>query len=144
MLLRGSLIRGLVSRLLAGLLDAVLAVEPLNAARGIDEALGAGVKGMAFRANLDVQLFQSRAGFKGVAACASHDAAAVFGMDSRFHFYFSNSRASSATEYHRRRSQTIRQSGQLIGPFWWRQIAALGAIVITIGGNGKGGGVAAK
>ena len=89
MLLRGSLIRGLVSRLLARLLDAVLAVEPLDAARGIDEALGAGIKRMALRANLDVKLFQSRARFKGVAACTSYDAAAVFGMDSRFHFCFS-------------------------------------------------------
>jgi len=89
MLLRGSLVRGFVSRLFARLLDAVLAVEPLNTARGIDEALCAGVKGMAFRANLDMKLFQSRAGFKGVAACTSYDAAAVFGMDSRFHFYFS-------------------------------------------------------
>ena len=89
MLLRGSLVRGLVSRLLTGLLDAVLAVETLDATRGIDEALGAGVKRMAFRANLDMKLFQSRARFKGVAACTSYDAAAVFGMDSRFHFYFS-------------------------------------------------------
>ena len=89
MLLRGSLVRALVSRLGARLLDAVFAVEPLDAACGIDEALGAGVKGMAFRANLDVKLFQSRARFKGVAACTGYDAAAVFGMDSRFHFYFS-------------------------------------------------------
>ena len=89
MLLRGSLVRALVSGLATGLLDAVLAVEPFDAAGGIDEALGAGVKGMAFRANLDMKLFQSRARFKGVAACTSYDAAAVFGMDSRFHFYFS-------------------------------------------------------
>ena len=89
MLLRGSLVRGFVSGLATRLLDTVLAVEPLNAAGGIDEALGAGVKGMAFRANLDVKLLQSRARFKGVAACTGYDAAAVFGMDSRFHFYFS-------------------------------------------------------
>ena len=89
MLLRGCLVRSLVGRLLTRLLDAVLAVESLDATRGIDEALGAGVKGMAFRANLDVKLFQSRARFEGVAACASYDAAAVFGMNSRFHFYFS-------------------------------------------------------
>ncbi len=143
MLLRGGLVRGLIRRRITRLLDAVLAVEPLDAAGGIDEALGTGVKGMAFRANLDMKLFQSRARFKGVAACTGYDAAAVFGMDSRFHFYFSNSRASSATEYHRRRSQTIRQSGQLIGPFWWLRIAALGAILITIGAIASASGLPA-
>ncbi len=136
MLLRGSLIRGLVSRLLTGLLDAVLAVEPLDAARGIDEALGAGIKRMAFRANLDVKLFQSRARFKGVAACASHDAAAVFGMDSRVHFYF-YSRFSCGIAYHRRRSQTIirfnRTICRTILPLLTFNVAALGAILITIG-----------
>src|SRR5260370_29775310 len=136
MLLRGSFIRGLVSRLLAGLLDAVLAAERLDAARGIDEALGAGIKRMAFRANLDMKLFQSRARFKGVAACAGHDAAAVFGMDSSFHFYF-YSRFSCGIGYHRRRSQTIirfnRTICRTILPLLTFNVAALGAILITIG-----------
>jgi hypothetical protein len=136
MLLRGSFICGLVGRLLTRLLDAVLAVEPLHAARGIDEALGAGIKRMAFRANLDVKLLQSRARFKGVAACASYDAAAVFGMDSRFHFHF-YSRFSCSIGYHRRRAQTILQSNlticRTISPLLTFSVAALGAIVITIG-----------
>jgi hypothetical protein len=68
-----------------GLLDAIFTIEALDAARGIDQALRPSVKGMAFRADLDMKLFEGRAGLEGVAAGAGDCAAAVFGMDSRFH-----------------------------------------------------------
>ena len=90
-----------------GLLDSVFAVEPLNAARGIDQALRAGVKGMALRANLDVHLFGRRMRFERVATRTSHYAAAVFGMDSRFHFFVSVSFPSWYQQYHRTGSRTI-------------------------------------
>jgi hypothetical protein len=68
-----------------GLLDAVFAVEALYAARRIDQPLLAGVKGMTIRAHLDMHLIDGRARLEGVAACASHYAAMVFGMDCSFH-----------------------------------------------------------
>ena len=52
MLLLGGRFGWLVGRLL----DAVLAIEALDAAGGIDQALRASIKGMALRADLDVEL----------------------------------------------------------------------------------------
>src|SRR5277367_2120993 len=78
-------------RLFGRLLDAVLAIEPLDAPRCIDQALRASVKRMALRADLDVKLFDRRARFEGVAARTNDRAAAVFRMDSSFHFCFPNS-----------------------------------------------------
>src|SRR5713226_6127911 len=87
-------------------LDAVLAIEALDAACGIDQPLRASIKRMALRANLDVQLFGRRMRFERVATRTSHYAAAVFGMDSRFHFFVSVSFPSSL-QYHRTGSRTI-------------------------------------
>src|SRR6202142_2292928 len=85
------LLGGSLRRLFGRLLDAVLAIEPLDAPRGIDQALCASVKGMALRADLDLKRFERRARFEGVAARTDDCAAAVFRMDSSFHFIFSNS-----------------------------------------------------
>jgi len=67
------------------LLQSVLALEALDAARRVDQPLLAGVERMAVRADLDVQLFHRRTGLKSVAACAGHDAAVILGMHLRFH-----------------------------------------------------------
>src|ERR1700730_8983721 len=104
MLLFGSGFR----RLLGRLLDAVLAIEPLDASRCIDQTLRASVKRMALRADLDVKLFERRARFEGVAASANDCAAAVFRMYSSFHFYLSNRFTYCIAGYHRKVSQTIR------------------------------------
>src|SRR5208282_5896444 len=95
-------------RLFGRLLDAVLAIEPLDAPRCIDQALRASVKRMALRADLDVKLFDRRARFEGVAAGTSYRAAAVLGMDSSFHFCFSNSSNGCVAGYHRKVPRTIR------------------------------------
>jgi hypothetical protein len=63
----------------------VLAIETLDPAGRIDQPLGAGIKGMAIRANLDVQFVHRRARLKRVAACAGYYAAMVFRMNSGFH-----------------------------------------------------------
>ena len=68
------------------LLHAVLALEPFDAARGINEALGAGVVRMALRADLDMQLAQGRAGLESIAAGARYRAAAIVRMNSSFNF----------------------------------------------------------
>src|SRR5260221_3925545 len=128
MLLLGGGFRGLFGRLL----DAVLAIEPLDAPRGIDQTLCASVKGMALRADLDVKLFERRARFEGVAARTDYGAAAVFRMDSSFHFNFPNSSTYCVAGYHRKVSRTIRP---LRLPFRAFQIAlatSLSAIIITI------------
>jgi hypothetical protein len=88
------------------LLDAVLAVEALDPARGIDQPLLAGIKRMAVRAHLDMKLVRGRASFECVSACARHYAPVVFGMDSSFHLtcpYLNQS------EYHRKDNHTIRR-----------------------------------
>src|ERR1700720_949993 len=104
MLLFGSGFRRLFSRLL----DAVLAIKPLDASRCIDQTLRASVKRMALRADLDVKLLERRARFEGVAARTDNCAAAGFGMDSRFHFNLSNSFTYCIAGYHRKVSRTIR------------------------------------
>jgi hypothetical protein len=67
------------------LLSAVLALEALHPASGIDQPLRTGIEGMAIRADLDLDIGQRRMRFEGVAASASHHAAAVLWMDSSFH-----------------------------------------------------------
>src|SRR5579885_667195 len=67
------------------LLQSVLALEALHPSCRIDQTLLASVKRMTVRADLDVQFFCSRTGFKSVAAGARNNAAAIFGMDSGFH-----------------------------------------------------------
>lgn len=87
------------------LLDAVLAVESLDSSGSIDQPLLAGVKRMAIRAHFDMHLVNGRTRFKGVAACACHYAAMVFGMDCSFHL---SCLYSDPSPYHSKDNHTIR------------------------------------
>jgi hypothetical protein len=71
------------------LTDTVLAIEALHPAGGINEPLGAGVEGVAFRADLDADIRHRRMRFKNVPAGAGHYAAAIFWMNSSFHLTLS-------------------------------------------------------
>jgi hypothetical protein len=64
----------------------VLAIETLDPAGRVDQPLGAGIEGMAIRADFDVQLVHRRTRLKRIAACAGDYATMVFGMNSGFHF----------------------------------------------------------
>ncbi len=119
-------------RLFGRLLDAVLAIEPLDASRCIDQALRASVKRMALRADLDVKLFERRARFEGVAARTNDRAAAVFRMDSSFHFCFSNSSTYCIAGYHRKVSHTIRPMRLHFSLFGSLSSPLAAAIIITI------------
>src|SRR5260370_39195887 len=94
------LLGGCFRRLFGRLLDAVLAIEPLDATRGIDQALCASIKRMALRADLYVKLLERRARFEGVAARTDHRAAAGIRLGSSFHFNFCNSSAYYFSGYH--------------------------------------------
>jgi hypothetical protein len=61
------------------------ALEALHATAGIDQLLTPGVEGMAFRADLDVQLGLRRARSELVAAGAAYVGFDVFGVDSWLH-----------------------------------------------------------
>jgi hypothetical protein len=126
------LLGGAFRRLLGRLLDAVLAIEPLDPPRCIDQALRASVKRMALRADLDVKLFERRARFEGVAAGTDYCAATVFGMDSSFHFCFSNSRSYYVGGYHRKVSRTIRPLFLPFRAFRAALATSFAAIIITI------------
>jgi hypothetical protein len=128
MLLFGSGFRRLFSRLL----DAVLAIEPLDASCGIDQALCASVERMALRADLDMKLLERRARFEGVAARTDYSAAAVFGMDSGFHFNLSSPFDYCIAGYHRKVSQTIRLSLLRFRLFRIVFATSSAAIIITI------------
>jgi hypothetical protein len=67
------------------LLHAVFALEALDPAGRIDQPMLAGVKRMAVRADLDVNLGLRRTRLESVAACAGHHAATILRMDSSFH-----------------------------------------------------------
>ena len=71
------------------LTNTVLAIEALHPAGGINEPLGAGVEGMAFRADLDADIRHRRMRFENVPAGAGHYAAAIFWMNSSFHLTLS-------------------------------------------------------
>ena len=93
------------------LLDAVLAVEALDSAGGIDQSLLAGIKRMAVRAHLDMKLVRGRARFECISACARHYAPMVFGMDSSFHLLCP---CLNRLQYHRKHNHTIhRVNGRL-------------------------------
>ena len=63
-----------------------LLVEAVNASVGGNEALLAGIEGMAVRAGVDLDFLQGATGFEGVAAGSADDLATmVFGMDAFFH-----------------------------------------------------------
>ena len=64
---------------------AVLAIEALDPAGGIDQSLRAGIEGVAVRAYFDVQLAHRRARHERVAACAGNYAAMVFRVNPGFH-----------------------------------------------------------
>jgi hypothetical protein len=89
------------------LLQSVLALEALDAPRGVDQALLAGVKRMTVRADLDVQLIDGRASLKGVAAGAGDYTAAVFGMNFGSHLGESNHSLLFRQRYHHPSHQTI-------------------------------------
>ena len=67
------------------LLDAVLLVELINTAAGVDQLLLAGVEGVALRADLDGDVLLGGAGLDDLAAGAADGRALVIGMDSFFH-----------------------------------------------------------
>src|SRR5260370_18599136 len=76
---RGQAPRGLSLPLLAVL-------EPVDAALGIDDPLLAAEEGMAYRADLGLELFLRRAGREFIAAQAGHDRVVVVGrMNGSFH-----------------------------------------------------------
>ena len=67
------------------LLDAVLLVELINTAAGVDQLLLAGVEGVALRADLDGDVLLGGSGLDDLAAGAADGRALVIGMDSFFH-----------------------------------------------------------
>ena len=81
------LLGGSFRRLFGRLLDAVLAIEPLDASRGIDQPLFASIKRMALRADLDLKRFERRTSFEGVAA-RTDDCSGGIQDGFRFSFYF--------------------------------------------------------
>jgi hypothetical protein len=85
-------------------LNPVLTIEPLDATRGIDQTLLAGVKRMTVRADFHVKLVHGRTGFKSISTCASHNAAVIFGMNCSFHLTYPRSRQS---RYHPKDKHTI-------------------------------------
>src|SRR5260370_19616050 len=87
---------------------------------------------MALRADLVVKLLERRARFEGVAARTDHRAAAVFRMDSSFHFNFSNSSTYYVAGYHRKISRTIRPSRLAFRAFPIAIATSLAAIISTI------------
>src|SRR5438477_7178348 len=61
-------------------------LEPVDAALGIDDPLLAAEEGVAYRADLGLELFLRRAGREFIAAQAGHDRVVVVGgMDAGFH-----------------------------------------------------------
>src|SRR5438270_14033745 len=61
-------------------------LEPVDAALGIDDPLLAAEEGVAYRADLGLELFLCRAGREFIAAQAGHDRVVVVGgMDAGFH-----------------------------------------------------------
>ena len=67
------------------LLEAVLLVELVHAAAGVDQLLLAGVEGVALRADLDGDVLLGGSGLDDLAAGAADGRALVIGMDSFFH-----------------------------------------------------------
>ena len=67
------------------LLDAVLLIELINTAAGINELLLAGVEGMALAANFDTDLGTGRTGLDHIAAGAGDGAIHIVRMDTCLH-----------------------------------------------------------
>ena len=72
------------------LLDAVLLVELINAAAGVNELLLAGVEGMALGADFNCDALTGGAGLDGCAASALDNGGLIIGMDACFHCFFSS------------------------------------------------------
>ena len=68
------------------LLDAVLLVELVNTAAGVDQLLLAGVERVALGANLDGDVLAGGAGLDDVAAGAPDCGLIIFGMYAFLHF----------------------------------------------------------
>ena len=86
------LLHGL-SKVKSKLLDAVLLVELINTAAGIDELLLAGVEGVALGADLNGDAGAGGAGLDGGAAGALYNGGLVVGMDTFLHVQFSRYKA---------------------------------------------------
>ncbi len=89
---------------------AVFAPEALDTAGRVDQTLGASVKRMASRADLDVQLLDGRPRLEGNAARTGHDTAPILRVNSYFHLLTATCRGL----YQRRGSHSIRG---WVGPF---------------------------
>ena len=80
-----------LNQLLAQLLDAVLLVELVNAAAGVDQLLLAGVEGVAVGADFDGDVGLGGAGLDNCTACAADNGGLVVRMDSFLHGKYSSS-----------------------------------------------------
>ena len=71
---------------MSGLFHAVFLVEAINTAGGVEHLLLTGIKGVALRANFDVQvLAERRAGFESLTAAAGHGNFSICWVNVRFH-----------------------------------------------------------
>ena len=77
----------------ARLLKAVLPVELIHAAAGVDQLLLAGVEGVALGADFNGDVLPGGAGLNDGAAGAADGSRLIIGMDASFHVLFSSSRA---------------------------------------------------
>ena len=73
-----------------GLLEAVLLVELVHAAAGVDELLLAGVEGVALGADFNGDVLLGRTGLNHIAAGAANGGLLIVGMNSLFHNCFSS------------------------------------------------------
>jgi hypothetical protein len=124
------------------LLHSIPALEPLDAASGIDQALLSSVERMALGTDFDVEFAHRRAGLKRVAAGAGNHAATVYGMDCGFHWFNSRGPISYLREYHPLRFHTIRRSSA----FLQRNITtiAIAAIFAILAFSGPAGAAEAR
>ena len=67
------------------LLNAVFTIEPLHATGRIDQALRAGIEGVALGANLDAYIRRRGARLERIAASTRDHTVAIFRMNSSFH-----------------------------------------------------------
>ena len=73
------------------LLDAVLLVELINAAAGVNQLLLTGVEGVALGADFNGDVLLGGAGLYNGTACALDSGGLVIGVDSCLHVYYSSS-----------------------------------------------------
>ena len=75
---------------IAGLLEAVLLVELVHAAAGVDELLLAGVEGVALGADFNRDVLLGGTGLNHVAAGAANRGRLIIGMNAFFHVFISS------------------------------------------------------